>query len=80
MLRCLHSEGERRAGEGAGGVLEGLEEGGDHVICIKERAPIFLLKHTERWKWERCFHLQTSFKMDSEHYQGGTCAIYYTLI
>lgn len=57
------------------------------VICIKERAPIFLSNtererksEGERWKWERRFHLQTSFKMDSEHYRGRTYAIYYTLI
>lgn len=57
------------------------------VICIKERAPIFLSNtkkerrsEGERWKRERCFHLQISFKMDTKYYQRRTYAIYYSLI
>lgn len=70
MLRCLHS------------ALRGKT-----TSFASKRAPIFLSnrererrREGEKWKWERCFHLQTSFKMDSKHYQGRTYAIYYTLI
>lgn len=50
------------------------------IICIKEKAPIFLLNTQKRRKREGRFHLLTSFKMDSEYYSWITYAVYYSFI